>query len=120
MNKRWRILFYFLLLIPIVILTYEVRTTLVDMRLSQREMFLLNAQRASQQRLIMGLQTRILHYAEEHGDEKVIGCPACFKNLLMEKYDHPLIRQFLKENGVSGERYMEGILVEEDVISEGE
>ena len=110
MTNKLRCLFYFLLLIPICILVYEIRTSLIDMRLSQREMFLLNAQRASQQRLIMGLETRILHHVEKHEDERVIGCPACFKNLLMEKYDHPLIRKFLKENGVNPDAYIEGTL----------
>ena len=119
MNQRWRVLFYFLLLIPISVLVYEIRTTLMDMRLSQREIFLLNAQRASQQRLIMGLEVRILHHVAKHEDEKVIGCPACFKNLLMEKYDHPMIRKFLKENGINADDYMEGKFSEGDVIKGG-
>ena len=105
-----RKLFYFLLLIPIVVLTYEIRKTLFDMREAQAELFLLNAQRASQQRLILGMETRILHHVEGHGDEKVIGCPACFKNLMMEKYDHPLIREFLRKNGQNPDRYYDGVL----------
>lgn len=110
-NAKLRALFFFLLLIPIFVLVYEIRITLLDMREAQGELFLLNAQRASQQRLIMGLETRILHYSEEHTDEKVAGCPACFKNLLMEKYDHPLIRKFLKENSIDPERYLDGRLI---------
>lgn len=106
--------FFFLLLIPICVLVYEIRTSLIDMREGQREMFLLNAQRASQQRLIMGLEIRILHYAEKHEDEKVIGCPLCFKNLMMEGYDHKLIRKFLSENGVNPEGYFDGVYDEED------
>ena len=62
----YRKAFYFLLLIPIVFLVYEIRITLMDMREAQGELFLLNAQRASQQRTILGLQTRILHHVEEH------------------------------------------------------
>ena len=111
-NKWIRTVFYFLLLIPIMVLVYEIRASLIDMREGQREMFLLNAQRASQQRLIIGLETRILHYVENHGDEHVIGCPACFKNLMMEKYDHPMIRKFLKENGVDAEAYFSGTFIE--------
>lgn len=80
------------------------------MRLAQGEMFLLNAQRASQQRLIMGLQTRVLHCVEGHEDKTVMGCPACFKNLMMEKYDHPLIRKFLKEHGQDPDKYYDGVL----------
>ena len=82
------------------------------MREAQAELFLLNAQRASQQRLILGMETRILHHVEGHGDEKVIGCPACFKNLMMEKYDHPLIREFLRINGQNPDRYYDGVLDE--------
>lgn len=111
-NKKVRTFFYFLLLIPIVVLVYEIRESLIDMREGQREMFLLNAQRASQQRLIIGLESRILHYVEEHKDEHVVGCPACFKNLMMEKYDHPMIRKFLKENGVDAEAYFSGTFIE--------
>jgi len=111
--SAYRKIFYFLLLIPIVVLVIEIRASLIDMREGQRELFLLNAQRASHQRLIMGLQVRILHYSEEHGDEKVIGCPLCFKNLVMEGYDHKLIRKFLSENGVIAEDYMEGVYIEE-------
>ena len=108
--KLYRKIFYFLLLIPIAVLVYEIRASLIDMRLSQNEIFLLNAQRASQQRLIMGLHTRILHQVEDHGDDTVIGCPACFKNLMMEKYDHPLIRKFLKDNGQDPDKYYDGVL----------
>jgi hypothetical protein len=115
MSEPKRRLFYFLLLIPIALLVYEVRTTLIDMRNAQRELFLMNAQRASQQKLIMGLQVRILHYAEEHGDEKVSMCPACFKNLLLEKYDHPLIRKFLQENGQDPDRYYDGTLEQSEI-----
>jgi len=111
-SKRVRTFFYFLLLIPIVLLVYEIRGSLIDMREGQREMFLLNAQRASQQRLIMGLEVRILHYVENHADEHVVGCPLCFKNLMMEKYDHPMIRKFLKENGVNPEDYFSGTFIE--------
>ena len=73
------------------------------MREAQGDLFLMNSQRASQQRVIMGLETRILHHVEGHEDEKVVGCPLCFDNLMMEKYDHALIRKFLKENGVGNE-----------------
>ena len=110
MSKPKRRLFYFLLLIPIMLLVYEIRTTLIDMREAQRELFLMNAQRASQQKLIMGLEVRILHYVEKHSDEQVAMCPACFKNLLLEKYDHPLIREFLKQNGQDPDRYYDGVL----------
>ena len=113
-----RILFFFLLLVPVVMVAYQVRVTLIDMRLAQRELFLLNAQRASQQRLIMGLETRILHYAEDHTDEQVIGCPACFKNLLMERYDHKMIRKFLKENSIDPERYLDGRLIDIPPVSQ--
>jgi hypothetical protein len=94
----YRKVFYFLLLVPIVILVFEIRGTLRDMRLSQREMFLLNAQRASQQRVILGLQTRILHYSAKHEGDQVVGCPLCFINLMAEGYDHELITKFLSEN----------------------
>jgi len=114
--KLYKKLFYFLLLIPIVVLVYEVRTSLIDMRESQAELFLLNAQRSSNQRTIMGLQVRILHYAEGHNEEEPFGaCPLCFKNMLMEKYDHELIRKFLRENGINAQGYMEGELSEEDL-----
>jgi len=33
----------------------------------------------------------------------------------MEKYDHELIRKFLRENGVNAQQYMEGELSEEDL-----
>ena len=96
--------FYFLLLIPVVLLVYEIRTTLVDMREAQKEMFLLNAQRASNQQTIMGLQVRILHYSEGHDEENRFGtCPLCFENMALEKYDHELIRKFLTENGIDVE-----------------
>ena len=107
-SSKFRIAFFFLLLIPISILVYEIRISLLDMREGQRELFLMNAQRASQQRLIMGLETRILHYAEEHGGDTTIGCPLCFKNLLMERFDHKLIRKFLEENGINSGEYMDG------------
>ncbi len=107
--KFYRGLFYFLLLVPIFMLVYEVRSTLIDIRHTQKDLYLLHSQSASQIRLIMGLQTRILHYSEEHGTETHIGCPLCFKNLMMEKYDHELIRKFLKENGVDAQSYLEGL-----------
>ena len=84
----------------------------MDMRQAQGELFLLNSQRASQQRVILGLQTRILHHVEKHENETMIGCPACFKNLMMEKYDHELIRKFLEENGVDPQTYLEGVYTE--------
>jgi len=71
----------------------------------QAELYLLNMQRASQQRLIMGLEMRILHYAEEHEDKGTVGCPLCFENLIIERYDHDLIRKFLTENGVTPRIY---------------
>lgn len=80
------------------------------MREAQGELFLLNTQRASQQKLIMGLEARILHYVEGHEDKEVFMCPACFKNLMMEKYDHALIRKFLTENGEDADEYYDGIL----------
>ena len=49
---------------------------------------------------------------EEHEDESMVGCPACFKNLMMEKYDHKLIRKFLEENGVNPQNYLEGVYTE--------
>jgi hypothetical protein len=113
--KWYRTIFYFLLLIPTAILTYEVRETLIEMRRGQEDLFLLNSQRASQQRLIMGLEVRILHHVEGHEDKHTAMCPACFKNLLVEKYDHPLIRKFLKENGHDPEKYYDGILEESEV-----
>ena len=59
--SKFRIAFYFLLLIPICLLVYEIRSTLIDTREMHKELYLLNMQRASQQRLIMGLEMRILH-----------------------------------------------------------
>ena len=112
--SRTRVAFFFLLLIPIFLLVYEIRTTLIDMRQAQSDVFLLNMQRASQQRLIIGLQSRILHIVEGHEDEKTVGCPACFKNLMLEKYDHKLIRKFLEENGVSAEDYYDGVYKENE------
>tara|TARA_R100001244_G_scaffold35380_1_gene32472 strand:- start:1532 stop:1891 length:360 start_codon:yes stop_codon:yes gene_type:complete len=112
--KLYKKVFYFLLLIPIFVLVYEIRTTLIETREAQDELFLLNAQRASNQRTIMGLQVRMLHYAENH-EERMGGCPLCFKNMLMEKYDHELIRKFLRENGVNVQNYMDGELSEEDL-----
>jgi hypothetical protein len=113
--KWYRTIFYFLLLIPITILTYEVRETLIEMRRGQEDLFLLNSQRASQQRLIMGLEVRILHHVEGHEDKHTAMCPACFKNLLVEKYDHPLIRKFLKENGQNPDEYYDGVLEESEI-----
>jgi hypothetical protein len=113
--KAYRNAFYFLLLIPITVLVYEIRGTLIDMREAQKELFLLDAQRASQQKLIMGLEVRILHYVEGHEDEVVAMCPACFKNLMMEKYDHQLIRKFLRENGQDVEKYYDGVLDEHEL-----
>ena len=112
--SKFRIVFYFLLLIPVSVLTYEIRTTLIDYREAQAELFLLNAQRASNQRTTMGLQVRILHYVEKH-ETPMGGCPLCFKNMLMEKYDHELIRKFLRENGVSVQGFMDGELSEEEL-----
>ena len=112
---KFRIAFYFLLLIPICLLVYEIRSTLIDTREMHSELYLLNMQRASQQRLIMGLEMRILHYAEEHEEEGSVGCPACFKNLIAEKYDHKLIRKFLEENGVNARDYIDGKILEEPV-----
>ena len=112
--KFYKVLFYFLLLIPIFLLVYEIRTTLIDTRQAQGELFILNAQRASNQRTIMGLQVRILHYVEKH-ESPTGGCSLCFKNMLMEKYDHELIRKFLRENGVNVQEFMEGELSEEDL-----
>jgi len=104
-----RKVFFFLLLIPIAALVYDIRTTLIDYRQAQAELFLLNAQRASNQRTIMGLEVRILHYAEGHENSghKMGGCPLCFKNMLMEKYDHELIKKFLIENGVDVQDFLE-------------
>ena len=99
--KFYKKIFYFLLLAPVIILTYEIRTTLIDMREAQAELFLLNAQRASNQRTIMGLQVRILHYEEGHDEAKTSSCPLCFENMLLEKYDHELIGRFLQENGLA-------------------
>ena len=112
--KFYKKLFYFLLLVPVVVLVYEVRTSLIDMREAQNDFFLLNAQRASNQRTIMGLQVRILHYAEGHNEVEPFGtCPLCFKNMLLEKYDHELIRKFLKENGIDADSYLQGMLMNE-------
>lgn len=114
--KLYKKVFYFLLLIPIAVLTFHIRSSLIDMREAQTELFLLNAQRASNQRTIMGLQVRILHYAEGHSEEETFGgCSLCFKNMLLEKYDHELIRKFLRENGVDAQQYMDGGLSEEDL-----
>ena len=115
--KFYKSLFYFLLLVPIFLLVYEIRTTLIDYRQAQEELFLLNAQRASNQRTTMGLQVRILHYVEKHETpiHKMGGGTLCFKNMLMEKYDHELIRKFLRENGVSVQGFMDGELSEEEL-----
>lgn len=104
--KPSRPIFYFFLLFPILILTSEIRSTLIDMREAQNDLFVLNAQRASNQKTILGLQTRILHYVEGHEGKNTAGCSSCFKNLLVEKYDHKLIRQFLTENGVEPIEYL--------------
>ena len=115
--KLYKKIFYFLLLIPIFVLVYEIRTSLRDTRELQGELYLLNLQRASNQRTVMGLETRILHYVEDHegSGHKMGGCTLCFKNMLMEKYDHELIRKFLRENGVNAQSYMDGELSEEDL-----
>ena len=115
--KLYKKIFYFLLLIPIFVLVYEIRSSLRDTREMQGELYFLNLQRASSQRTIMGLETRILHYVEDHeGDgHKMGGCPLCFKNMLMEKYDHELIKKFLRENGVDVQGFMDGELTEEDL-----
>ena len=115
--KLYKSIFYFLLLIPIFVLVYEIRSSLRDTREMQRELYFLNLQRASNQRTVMGLETRILHYVEDHeGDgHKMGGCPLCFKNMLMEKYDHELIKKFLRENGVDVQGFMDGELTEEDL-----
>jgi hypothetical protein len=95
---KQRTIFYFLFLIPLFLLVFEIRTTLIDTRRMSKELFLLNMQRASNQRTILGLQTRILHYVEGHtDDDTAIACPLCFDNLMMEKYDHELIKKFLRE-----------------------
>jgi len=114
--KLYKKVFYFLLLIPICFLVYEIRETHIDTRKSQEELFLLNTQRASNQRTIMGLQVRILHYAEGHDEEhKTSSCPLCFKNMLLERYDHELIRKFLRENGIDAQTYLDGELSEEEL-----
>ena len=112
----YRKIFFFLLLVPISFLVYEIRETHRYTREAQEETFLLNAQRASNQRTIMGLQARILHYAEGHDEEhKTSSCPLCFKNMLLERYDHELIRKFLRENGIDAQTYFDGELSEEDL-----
>lgn len=112
----YRKVFFFLLLIPITVLVYEIRESQIDTREAQEDLFLLNAQRASNQRTIMGLQVRILHYVEGHDEENSFGtCPLCFKNMLLEKYDHKLIRKFLRENGIDAQKFMDNELSEEDL-----
>ena len=113
---NYRKVFFFLLLIPIFVLVYEIRATLIETRQAQTELFLINAQRASNQRTIMGLQVRLLHHAEDHEGKghRMGGCPLCFKNMLMEKYDHELIRKFLRENGVDVQGFMDNELDEEE------
>ena len=112
----YRKVFFFLLLIPIAFLVYEIRETQIDTREAQEDLFLLNAQRASNQRTIMGLQVRILHYVEGHDEENGFGtCPLCFKNMLLKRYDHELIRKFLSENGIDAQAYLDGELSEEDL-----
>jgi len=113
--KLYKKVFYFLLLIPIWFLVYEIRETHIDTREAQEDLFLLNEQRASNQRTIMGLQVRILHYAEEHDEEGTNSCPLCFKNMLLERYDHELIRKFLRENGINAQSYLDGELSKEDL-----
>ena len=109
-------IFFFLLLIPVSLLVYEVRETHIYTRDAQDEIFLLNAQRASNQKAIMGLQVRILHYVEGHDEEETVGmCPLCFKNMLLERYDHELIRKFLRENGIDAQSYLDGELSEEEL-----
>ena len=113
---NYRNIFFFLLLIPVSFLVYEIRETHIDTREAQKDLFLLNAQRASNQRTIMGLQTRILHYTEGHSEEEPFGtCPLCFKNMLLERYDHELIRKFLRENGIDTQSYLDGELSEEEL-----
>jgi hypothetical protein len=108
--------FFFLLLIPISLLVYEIREAHIYTREAQEDIFLLNAQRASNQKTIMGLQVRILHYVEGHDEEEGFGtCPLCFKNMILEKYDHELIRKFLRENGIDAQSYLDGELSEEDL-----
>lgn len=97
--KFYRAAFYFLLLIPIFVLTSEVRKTLVDTRAAQADLFLLNGQMNSHQRTIIGLECRILHFVEDH-QERYLGCPHCFGNLIREEFDHDMIRKFLRENGI--------------------
>ena len=112
----YRKVFFFLLLIPISFLAYEIRETHRYTREAQEEVFLLNTQRASNQRTIMGLQVRILHYVEGHSEDETVGmCPLCFKNMLLERYDHELIRKFLRENGVDAQSYLDGELSEEEL-----
>jgi len=116
MKPNYKNVFFFLLLVPISFLVYEIRETHIDTRQAQEELFLLNAQRASNQRTIMGLQVRILHYSEGHDEEhKTSSCPLCFKNMLLERYDHELIRKFLRENGIDAQAYLDGELSEEDL-----
>ena len=113
---NYRNIFFFLLLIPISFLVYEIRETHIDTREAQENLFLLNAQRASNQRAIMGIQVRILHYVEGHNEEEPFGtCPLCFKNMLLERYDHELIRKFLRENGIDAQSYLDGELSEEEL-----
>ena len=118
----YRKIFFFLLLIPISFLVYEIRETHIDTREAQENLFLLNAQRASNQRAIMGIQVRILHYVEGHNEEEPFGtCPLCFKNMLLERYDHELIRKILRENGIDAQSFFDGELSEEELsfISSG-
>lgn len=112
----YRKIFFFLLLIPISLLVYEIREAHLYTREAQEDIFLLNRQRASNQKTIMGLQVRILHYVEGHDKEEGFGtCPLCFKNMILEKYDHELIRKFLRENGIDAQAYLDGELSEEDL-----
>ena len=101
---KYRLAFFFLLLIPTFILTFEVRKTLIDLSESQRNLFLIHQQLASHTKTILGIQARILHYAEGHDEEySFVGCPPCFNNLIKEEYSHELIQKFLREHGIDPE-----------------
>ena len=113
--KIYKCIFYFLLLIPVFLLTYEVRKTLIDIRDVQSDFFLLNAQMNSHQRTIIGLECRILHYVEDH-ETPYLGCPLCFENLLEERFDHELIRKFLKENDIGPPDFLDSELLDEDLM----
>jgi len=104
LRKQYRAIFYFLLLIPVCLLVFEIRKTLIETRDMQKELYILHRSSASHQRTILGLQTRVLHYAEDH-TEGYMGCPLCFKNLIREEYDHEAIKRFLQQ-------YRDGSLIE--------